>query len=93
MANLVIYYGIIIVEVREAFRATVVCSILNANGESTSYINATYTIRTIKTHLCCNLYIFCTYISAKYVLCLLRGEVSTDSTAVKMATDTHTQAD
>ena len=40
MANLVMYCGII-AEVRKAFGATFVCSILNTHVESTSYTNAT----------------------------------------------------
>ena len=57
MANLVMYCCII-VDVRRAFRATFVCSILYTHVESTSYTNATYTIRAIKAHLLHILHIF-----------------------------------
>ena len=57
MAKLVMYCGII-VEDRKAFRATFVYSILYTTVDNTGYTNATYTIRTIKTHLCRKVNIF-----------------------------------
>ena len=57
-----------IAEDRTAFRATFVYIILYTTADNTGYTNATYTIRTIETHLCRKLIIMhYTYISAKYV--------------------------
>ena len=84
-------------EDREAFRTAFVYSTGYATVDDTSCTTATYTIRTIKTHLrtirtvSVGVCTFLVHIDRKIrFLSVLRGEVSTKRTAVKMDNHTHT---
>ena len=57
MANLVVYCGIV-VEVRVALGATLVCTTIYTTAENPGYTNDTHTTRTIKTQLFQKLYFF-----------------------------------
>ena len=66
MANLVMYFGII-VEVRVALGATLVFTTIYTNVEDNGHTNDIHAIRTIKTHLSHYVNFICTYISVKIV--------------------------
>ena len=52
---------------RKALRATFVCTAVLTTVENTGSQSTGAPNRTIEAHLCHKLYIFCTYISVKYV--------------------------
>ena len=66
MAKQVMYCGIIVHD-RKEFRATFVYSTHYNTVDINGYMNATCTIRTIKTYLCRKVNIFYTSIGVKYV--------------------------